>query len=176
MNEYKILDDITSIIFLKNKKGEVFDCFVDTKNLGKLLALAWHLKYDYRANKYYANTTIYLGSTGGRKYTTKDMQSFLLDTEKNKIVVDHINGNRLDNRESNLRVCKANENTTHRKARNSNNKTGYRNVCFTGGIFVVQLQVNGRNKVLGRFDDVDEAGAFAEEMRQKYYRQFSGSN
>jgi hypothetical protein len=42
----------------------------------------------------------------------------------------------------------------------------------------VQLQVNGKNTHLGRFkkDQLEEAGKFAEEMRQKYYGVFAGSN
>lgn len=40
----------------------------------------------------------------------------------------------------------------------------------------VQLQINGKNKVLGKFSDVHEAGRFAEEMRQKYYGEFAGKS
>lgn len=39
--------------------------------------------------------------------------------------------------------------------------------------WIVQLQINGKNTKLGRFDDVDVAGKFAEEMRQKYYQNFA---
>ena len=39
---------------------------------------------------------------------------------------------------------------------------------------MVQLQVNGKNKCLGIFDNVDEAGEFAEEMRQQYYKNYKG--
>jgi len=30
--------------------------------------------------------------------------------------------------------------------------------------------------MLGRFDDVDEAGKYAEKMREKYYKEFKGIN
>lgn len=42
----------------------------------------------------------------------------------------------------------------------------------------MQLQINKKNTVLGKFDyeDLDKAGQFAEEMRQKYYGEFAGSN
>ena len=42
--------------------------------------------------------------------------------------------------------------------------------------WIVQLQVDGKNTKLGTFTDVDEAGAFAEEMREKYYGKFKGNN
>ena len=41
---------------------------------------------------------------------------------------------------------------------------------------MVQLQINRKNKILGYFDDVHEAGRFAEEMRQKYYGEFKGED
>lgn len=40
--------------------------------------------------------------------------------------------------------------------------------------WVVQLHINNKNERLGYFDNVDEAGKFAEKMRQKYYGEFAG--
>ena len=42
----------------------------------------------------------------------------------------------------------------------------------------VNYQIDGKNTHLGRFDyeDLDKAGKFAEEMRQKYYGEFAGNN
>ena len=40
----------------------------------------------------------------------------------------------------------------------------------------VQIMINGKNTLLGKFDDVDEAGEFAERMRQKYYKDFAGES
>lgn len=89
------------------------------------------------------------------------------------ILVDHINHDTLDNRKENLRAVESQANTRNRSGRNSNNVTGYRNVMYhkerKKTPYHVQLQINGKNTILGRFSDVDEAGKFAEEMRQKYY-------
>ena len=45
-------------------------------------------------------------------------------------------------------------------------------------VWVVQLQINKKNTVLGKFpkDQLEEAGKFAEQMRQKYYGKFAGNN
>ena len=42
----------------------------------------------------------------------------------------------------------------------------------------VQLQVDGKGKILGMFpeDKLEEAGRFAEKMRQKYYGEYAGFN
>lgn len=44
--------------------------------------------------------------------------------------------------------------------------------------WIVQLQINGKNSVLGKFplDKIEEAGKFAEEMRKKYYGEFAGKS
>lgn len=92
--------------------------------------------------------------------------------------VDHINHNTLDDRKSNLRIITSGSNSMNRKGRNSNNKSGYRNVSWHKSInkWVVQLQIDGKNRVLGQFDDVHEAGRFAKEMRIKYYGEFAGED
>jgi len=41
---------------------------------------------------------------------------------------------------------------------------------------MVQLHLEGKNKILGYFDNVDEAGVFAEQMRKKYYGEFAGKS
>lgn len=92
--------------------------------------------------------------------------------------MDHENHDSTDCRKSNLREANNKLNTKHRKGKNSNNKSGYRNVCRQGNKWVVQLQVNGKNTKLGSFDldQLEEAGRFAQEMREKYYGDYKGEN
>lgn len=92
--------------------------------------------------------------------------------------VDHINHNTLDNRRSNLRVTIDDYNLKHRRSKNKNNSSGYRNVTFnkSTGKWLVQLQINGKNTRLGEFEDVHEAGKYAEKMRKIYYGNYAGNN
>ncbi|WP_411735386.1 hypothetical protein [Paenibacillus sp. M2] len=98
------------------------------------------------------------------------------DSEISKDIIDHIDNNTLNNIKSNLRKTSSEENSKNRSGRNSNNKSGYRNVCWNKSykMWVVQLQIEGKNKILGAFDDVHEAGRYAEKMRQVYYEDFKG--
>ena len=53
-------------------------------------------------------------------------QIFIPNPE-NKPVINHINGNRLDNRKENLRICTRSENCRNKKVR-SDSKSGYKGV------------------------------------------------
>jgi hypothetical protein len=97
--------------------------------------------------------------------------------QSKEYVVDHIDTDRLNNLEENLRVTKQLLNTKNRTSRNKNNKSGYRNVSWNGNGWSVQLQVKGKNTTLKRFkkNQLEEAGAYAKKMREKYYGEFAGN-
>lgn len=78
-----------------------------------------------------------------------------------KLPIDHINGDRHDNRICNLREVTGQENSQNqRKAHRSNKSTGVLGVSRRpSGKFDARLQVNGRNLHLGTFATVEEASA-----------------
>lgn len=70
--------------------------------------------------------------------------------------VDHINGNQLDNRRSNLRVANHAENARNRGA-SRRNKSGHKGVCFSHGKWEANIVDNYKTIYLGRFDTPEEA-------------------
>jgi len=75
--------------------------------------------------------------------------------------IDHVNGDRSDNRISNLReVDRAGNNQNLRKAKRGN-AAGLLGVSWDGKRkkFKAQITVDGRNRLLGRFDSADDAHA-----------------
>jgi len=131
--------------------------------------------------RYYVKYSEYLGKVNGKpKYKNRYLHRLLFSdrnlTRKDKI--DHRNHNTLDNRRNNLRITTDLHNLKNRTAKNKNNTSGYRNVswCKRKQQWMVQLQINKKNKVLGYFDDKDEAGKFAAEMRALYYGEFAGND
>lgn len=91
------------------------------------------------------------------------------------VLVDHRDGNGLNNQRYNLRMATNRQNAMNRKGANKNNASGYRNVVWIGSYWRVQLQVNGTNHMFPeKFVDVHEAGRFAKKMREEYYGEFAG--
>jgi hypothetical protein len=175
INEYKIIDDY-AIIYVKRRNGDIFELLIDLEDLDRVLLKSWHVGWRRDIKAFYGECCDYLGIINGKpKYKTIMMHKFIMNPCKNEMV-DHINQkNTLDNRKKNLRIASRKQNLMNRKSKNKNNTSGYRNVCQINGRWVVQLQVNEKNKVLGKFDSVKTAAKFAEKMRQKYYGEFAGN-
>lgn len=81
--------------------------------------------------------------------------------------IDHINGDRADNRISNLRKATHSENQQNLKQATSANKCGLLGVYYHKGKYVAQIKLNGRNKYIGRFDTAEAAhnAYIAEKLR-----------
>jgi hypothetical protein len=75
-----------------------------------------------------------------------------------KPVVDHINGNQLDNRRSNLRPANYDENQ-HNQGVRTNNKSGYKGVSKRKGSRKWQafMSLAGKSVHLGSFNTPEEA-------------------
>lgn len=176
-NDY-IIEGSSLILKLVKRDGTEFDCVIDKEDLEKINWIRWHVRYAPDGDNWYAVACKYLGMFEGKpKYQSIHMHSIIMGVlGKENIRVDHKNHNGLDNRKENLRLSDVINNAKNRKSKNKNNSSGYRNVSWVDNKWIVQLQVNGKNTKLGGFDDVDEAGAFAEEMRQKHYGKFKGAS
>ena len=87
--------------------------------------------------------------------------------------IDYKNNNPLMNKRSNLIETDMSGNMKNRKGLNSNNSTGERNVSWSKSLnkYLVQFQVNGKNKVFGRFlkEEFHKAVALAKEKRKEIY-------
>lgn len=73
--------------------------------------------------------------------------------------VDHINGDKQDNRIANLRPCTRSQNLQNQRRPQRHNKTGYLGVHLKRNKYQAQIFVDGRVKRLGLFDTPEEASA-----------------
>lgn len=176
-NNYIIDEDNgTAKIELHRRNQESLYAIIDLEDLERVInyPYTWFAQYNKDIDNYYVRASVYNPNT--QHSEVMFLHQFIMNA--NGRFVDHINSNTLNNRKSNLRVVLDSNNSMNRKSRNSNNTSGYRNVSWSKNEnkWIVQLQINKKNKILGRFDDVHEAGKFAEEMRNKYYGEYAGKS
>jgi hypothetical protein len=90
--------------------------------------------------------------------------------------VDHINGDRADNRIENLRAANRSENQCNRNLL-ANNTSGYSGVSWhkKSQAWVVRLMKNGKSYAIGYFKDLELAGLVSKEARSLYHGQFAKS-
>ena len=89
-------------------------------------------------------------------------------------IVDHIDNNRANNKIENLREATQQQNCLNRVA-HKNNRSGYKNVHWDKAMnkWCVLVNVYGKRKIFGYFEDVELAGLVAEEARDKYHGEFA---
>jgi hypothetical protein len=92
---------------------------------------------------------------------------------------DHINGDKLDNRRSNLRLATNAENAFNR-GRNINNSTGYKGVYHNPGSavrpFIARIMVNRQSQYLGSFPTAQEAALAYDAAAVRIAGQFAQVN
>lgn len=94
-----------------------------------------------------------------------------------KEYVDHINGNSLDNRRSNLRLASVNENARNSRHK-STNTSGYKGVSWSKHHknWQAVIKVNSKAVHLGHFDTPEAAYAAYCEGAAKYHGEFANVN
>lgn len=91
--------------------------------------------------------------------------------------VDHINGDTLDCRRTNLRVCTPSQNTQNQQIRNDN-RSGFKGVHkhVASGKWVAQIRTNGRVSHLGSFDNAIEAALYRDVAAMRQHKQYAWLN
>jgi len=93
------------------------------------------------------------------------------------LFTDHINGDRIDNQKSNLRICTIMQNTHNSRVR-KDNLSGYKGVswCKRERKYHVRIYCNYIKKSIGYFDDVIEAALAYDKEARKLYGEFARTN
>jgi len=94
--------------------------------------------------------------------------------EMPKNLVDHIDGNRSNNKISNLREATYQENSENYKTPKTN-KSGVKNVSWYKSLnkWVVSISIRKTKKTVGYYDDLELAELVAIEARNKYRGEFA---
>jgi hypothetical protein len=91
--------------------------------------------------------------------------------------VDHINGNRLDNRKKNLRLA-TNQQNSWNQGLGKRNTSGYKGVSWhTRDLtFSAIIRVDGRQKTLGTFNEAISAALAYDAAAREHYGEFARLN
>jgi hypothetical protein len=83
--------------------------------------------------------------------------------------IDHVNGDRADNRFCNLREATNQENAHNRHKLRKNNRSGFAGVRRENKRWLAEIKVNYKPIRLGLFDTLEEAHEAYKEARKKYH-------
>ena len=159
-NEIKICDT-HAILTVRSKTFGMFNSLIDLEDIEKIEKYHWVIRYDKRHPKHYVESRVkgkrlhlhrYLMGVGFEKYTPEK-------------TVDHINGNSLDNRKSNLRICTKSENSKNMKSisSRSTSKIKYINWCNTRN----RWKVIYKSKYLKSFVCLNQAKNYLEDFLKR---------
>jgi hypothetical protein len=158
-------DDGIAVIYMKNKKDtEVKEILVDEEDWHELMRSSW------TNNQGYAMGQI------DRNYWR--MHRYIMQTTDKDIFIDHINGNRLDNRKQNLREVTIAENGMNKKPRNDENATSkYKGVNKSSpNRFGALVTKDGVSYRLGSFIDEKDAARAYNEKAKELFGEFANLN
>jgi hypothetical protein len=158
-NNYKIINNVCYVI-ITQKNGNKYNILIDVEDIG--LFNKYKIGLVYKGNyRKYAKIRV--------KQKCIYLHRFILNPPSN-MVIDHLNGNGLDNRKSNLRITNNAGNSIRRdKELMSNNKSGYRGVHWHkySKKWIAAIQINKKVKYLGYFNDPQKASnMFQEELKK----------
>jgi hypothetical protein len=120
---------------------------VDAEDYEWLSQYKWYAGAAPHKKTFYARRTI----PGG----TELMHRMIMRAPKG-MVIDHINGNGLDNRRCNLRICTQGENAQNRRV-HWGHASRFMGVSRCGSKWQAKIRHNGRQYYLGLYDDEVEA-------------------
>ncbi len=106
------------------------------------------------------------------------MSRLILGVSDTSLVVDHIDGNPLNNQRSNLRVCTIAQNNRNRRAILTSSSSGVKGVSFEKkrGKWKASISINGASKTLGRFSKITDAAKAYNDAATFYFNDFAKLN
>lgn len=152
------------ILKIKSKTYGCFHVLIDREDFEKINRYSWSINTPKRGRLYVRSSHHVL------------LHRFIMDAPAGK-EVDHINGNLLDNRKKNLRVCERCDNVKNRSV-NKNSSSGLRGVYWDAesGKWAAAISFNKKRIKIGRYATKVQAARAYNEAAKKYHGEFARLN
>jgi len=143
-----------------HSKGEDYTVLIDEEDFHKVSKHTWHINHN-KCNKKYCHANIHING----KKTGLKLHRFLLGLENgDKRMINHIDGNSLNNQKSNLEICDQMYNT---QSINTKRNFGYIYVRKNGRKKKYEAQVTINKKTyFKRFYTTEEAQAYLDGLQE----------
>ena len=165
-NQYCLSDDMVQCrVYFTD--GSSF--LIDSEDLPAVSRYTW-----FRGKRGYP--IAHTSRRSANPHKTFPLHRFLMNPQEG-YDVDHISGDKMDNRRSNLRICTHQENMFNQALR-SNNTTGFYGVSKNKktGNFEAYLHIDGKKKYLGTFMSAAKAAEKRDEAAKHYFGEYARLN
>lgn len=137
LNEIILYDNYAEVILCNKDGEEVARSLIDLEDVELLKNIKWRL------------------CKSGYAYNNKiGFMHRLIMNCPNDMVIDHINGNKLDNRKVNLRICTTAENNRNQNKRRGDYSSQFKGVYWhkKANKWITRIKVNNKTKHIGYYD------------------------
>lgn len=147
-----------------------FAAIIDDDDFERVSKFKWYTRSN-GGSKFYAAT-----GTPGDSNKKIYLHRFILEAPSN-LQVDHINGNTMDNRKENLRLCTIQENLRNKKASGQ-----YKGAIYAGKgrdlakPWSARISHEGKNLYLGYYATAEEAAKAYDKAAKELYGEFAQLN
>lgn len=142
---------------------------IDDDDFERIIKFKWHAVQKRRGGKFYAERSFRLN--GKRKNVR--LHHEILQTNN---MVDHINGNGLDNRKENLRICNNSQNHQNIPKRIGITSSKYKGVTKRKNGWEANIAFNNKRKYLGNFKTEIEAAIAYNNAAIQFHKEFANIN
>lgn len=141
-----------------------------------LLFFSWHARRRYNGDGFYAARGLKSPTGDGASYLHREVMGLGSLRDSAGVEVDHINGNGLDCRRSNLRLASRTENMRNMKLP-KHNTSGFKGVSWLpSGRWRAAIRSNRKTMHLGVFENIEEAAHAYDSAARELFGEFARLN
>lgn len=155
--KWEIRGDIAICAIMKSKVYHIVT--IDSEDVPRVAIFKWGISHTILPgvwSNFYVTSCAYV--RGPEKYQFRVALHRLIMSFPDGMDVDHINGDKLDNRKVNLRACTRSQNIMNIRTVSKNN-IGIRGVFYrkSRDAYISRIMINGKSKFLGYFKSAELA-------------------